>query len=165
MNITYPGLRLLNRDANMHRFAEKYELGQVLFDERPICGSFILGEVMHTGRYAILSNQIDGTENGAFNSEWAVGVLPAGAHFKVLDVYRRLGKVQITLLHLPDEHWQFFEDVSTNVDDLLVEYTRKRFDSCLDGAGAMPALTDERWHKLCTHLIGMTDLGMPFALS
>ncbi len=163
MNMTYPGLKLLNRDTSMRRVGEKYELGAVLRDEREVRGSFIGGGLAGMDRYAILSNRINVAQSGEPGWEWAMGSIDAGGYYKVLDVYRRLGKAQITLLHLPDEHWRHFLDLSTNVDDLLVEYTRRRFDQSLDMAPDS-ALGDERWRKMCIHLVGMTDLGQKFPL-
>ena len=159
MNLTYPGLQLLSRDTNFSRFLEKYRPGTLLADERPVLGSFLGGGLAGRCRYAILSNRIEPAE---WPASFAAGLAPSG-HYKVLDVYRRLGKVQITLLHLPDGHWRFFEDVSTNVDDLLIEYTRKRFDSCLEAEPAEPLL-DAHWRKTCANLIGMTDLGGMFPI-
>lgn len=163
MNMTYPGLKLMHRDTSMRKVAEKYEVGALLRDEREVCGSFIGGGLMGAHRYAILSNRIRAAEPGGPGSEWAMGTVAAGGYYKVLDVYRRLGKAQIALLHLPDEHWRHFKDLSTNVDDLLVEYARKRFDGYLASEPA-EALSDERWRKLCVHLVGMTDLGRKFPL-
>lgn len=163
MNMTYPGLKLLHRDTNMRKVNEKYEVGSLLKDEREVCGSFIGGGLMGADRYAILSNRIVAAAPGEPGSEWAMGVIPAGGYFKVLDVYRRMGKAQIALLHLPDAHWKQFENLSTNVDDLLVDYVRKRFDRYLEMEPA-EALNGERWRKMCVHLVGMTDLGQKFPL-
>ncbi|MDL2205670.1 hypothetical protein LJC33_02020 [Eubacteriales bacterium OttesenSCG-928-N13] len=158
MNLTYPGLRLLHRDTNL-RIADKYRPGMLLHQQEPTDATLLDGGMESSHRYAILSNHFLDPSDLNFGAEWALCTIDSGAHFKVLDIYRRLGKTQITLLHLPDAHWRVFEDVSTNVDDLLIDYTRKRFDECLE-APPLDALQDPGWHKRCVRPVGMTDMGV-----
>lgn len=161
VNLAYPGLRLMVRDANLRRAAEKYAQGMLLFQPEPTEGSLMMGGLADADRYAILSNNFEefpGEDDGLERC-----LIPAGAHFKVLDVYRKLGHTQIALLHLPEAHWRFFEEVETNLDDLLVDYVREHFEALLDQP-PHAAQTAPHWRKRCRHLIGMTDLGAPHPL-
>lgn len=164
MNLTYPGLRLLSRDANLRIAEGNYAPGMLLRAHGATEASLMMGGLQGMHRFAILSNNFRKVMDDERGAEWALCAIRPGAHFKVLDVYRRLGKTQITLLHLPEAHWKFFEEISTNVDDLLVEYTRKRFDACID-AEPIEALDDPEWRKRCCHPVGMTDLGQVLPLT
>ena len=158
MNLTYPGLKLLFRDANLRRVAHKYEVGMLLRQRDELDASLLGGGLLDTHRFAILSHEFVDVTQIDSEAKWARCVIAEESYFKVLDVYGKLGKTQITLLHLPQKYWQLFEDITTNVDELLIDYTRKRFDVCLNEA-PLPELADPEWRKRCCHLIGMTDLG------
>lgn len=160
MNLTYPGLRLIHRDANLRGAEAKYQKGMLLCDERPVEGTLLGGGLLGTHRIALLSNRLEPVDDQEGGAKWRLGRIRGGAHYKVLDIYRRLGKTQVTLLHLPEKHWRFFEDVETNVDDLLVEYVRKHFDKCLEDE-VLEVLTDAEWRKRSCHWVGMTDFGIP----
>lgn len=158
INLTYPGLRLLVRDANLRRAAEKYAIGMLLHQPGETEASLLCGGLCNPHRYAILSNHFLEASEPADHADPGLCSIPAGAHFKVLDVYRKKGSTQVALLHLPKAHWRFFEDVSTNLDELLVDYLRKRFDHALMQP-PYPALMDIALRKRMDHLVGMTDLG------
>lgn len=160
MNLTYPGLLLINRDTAMRHQQDSYAPGLIIYEPRELIGSALEGGVMGSHRFAILSNRIAMPE---VDSDQAPRAIAPGAHFKVLDIYRKLGYTQITLLHLPDEDWRLFQEVSTSVDDLLVEYSRKHFDASIEKAPA-EALMEADWRRIAAHLVGMTDLGMLFPL-
>lgn len=85
------------------------------------------------------------------------------SHFKVLDIYAKEGKTQVTLLHLPDEQWHLFKNMCTNLDEEVVSYTRKRFDDCLS-LPTIPELATPRWLERCAFPLGMSDEGIMFPL-
>ena len=163
MNATYPGLQMMMRDSLVRESAQRYAAGQLLRDERAVAGSFYRGGILQGRRFAIFSNRLERATAGWEGAQWAMATVKAGARYKVLDIYRRTGGMQITLLHLPEEGWAIFKGMSTNVDDLLIDYARKRFDADAEAAPAA-ALEGERWRKLCIHPVGMTDFGQAFPL-
>ncbi len=164
MNLTYPGLRLLYRDTNLRAAAAKYEAGMLLRSPVDVDASLLGGGLLAPHRYAIFSNRFLDASEQPDGADRAHCILEKTAYFKVLDMHKRLGKAQITLLHLPRAHWQFFEDVSTNVDDLLVAYARKRFDACLERE-PLAVLDVPEWRQRCCHLVGMTDLGVLYPVA
>lgn len=164
MNLTYPGLQLIYRDANLRIAGAKYEPGMLLREPGFTDASSKGGGILTTHRYAILSNRFRDMAQREQGTDWGLCVIERGAHFKVLDVHRARGKASITLLHLPEEHWRFFDEVSTNVDDLLVDYARDRFERSLD-MEPIPEINTREWRNRCCFPIGMSDLGVPYPLA
>jgi hypothetical protein len=85
------------------------------------------------------------------------------SHFKVLDIYSQKDKTQITLLHLPEKHWDFFINMKINIDDQLIDHVRKRFSECL-ATDPIPELATDVWLKRCSFPLGMDDNGNLFSL-
>ena len=75
------------------------------------------------------------------------------------------GKTQILLLHLPDDNrWKLFDNVKLNIEDQIVEDSRKRFENkCLQDA--VPELCTEEWLDRCAAPLGMDDNGNLFDLN
>ncbi len=163
MNLTYPGLKMLYRDANLGIAASKYEAGMLLRENGYLETLIQGGGILTSCRTAILSNHfIDYTQLEG-DPDPRLCIIGPDAHFKVLDVYHRLRRVQITLLHLPESHWEFFREVSTNLDELLVDYARKRFDYALT-TEPIGEINTAGWRKRLCHPVGMTDFGVPHPL-
>ena len=158
MNATYPGLQWIQRDTYVRKLEKRYAEGMLLRDDRAVFGSFLVSGLTQPHRFAIYTNRVLEAEGDEVGSGWEMGTISAGARFKVLDICRRPGRTQITLLHLPEDGWELFADVSTNVDESLIGYSRQKFDLALT-MKPLPALLDEQWRRLCSHAIGMTDFG------
>ena len=163
MNETYPGLKLMQRDLRQRRFLQSYSVGDLLNDDRAIAGTFLARAPGYDVQYAILSNRLQRPPEGLGEARWAMAMLPKGGRFKVLDIYRAQGKTQIALLHLPKHEWQVFADISTNVDELLVDYVRKSFDVRLNSP-APAEFEGEAWGRLCQYAVGFSDMGAAIPL-
>ncbi len=86
-----------------------------------------------------------------------------GSFFKVLDLFQQRGKIQIMLLHFPEENWELFKHIKISIDEEVIEYARKRFEECLD-TDPVPELAKENWLERCSFPLDMDDEGNLFSL-
>ncbi len=163
LNATFPGLLMLYRDANLASLGDLYSVGLIIRERGFTDASKRGGNLVTTHRFAILSNHYLDAASFEHGTHWGLCVLERGAYYKVLDVYHQQEKTLITLLHLPSEHWQFFKNLSTNLDDQVAETARKRFDEHLSSA-PIAELTQDDWLQRCRFPLGMNDNGVLFPL-
>lgn len=107
INLTYPGLTMLYRDA-------------------------------------ILSNHYLDAFEFEHGTNWGLCIMQKDSFFKVLDIYKKQNKTQITLLHLPDQYWKLFRNVVMDLDTELIAYVRKSFDKHITGT-PVPELAKKDW--------------------
>lgn len=163
VNITYPGITMLYRDVNLGSLETWYSKDIILREKGFTDASKHGGGMITTHRFAILSNHYSDVTKMEHGTHWGLCVMQSDSHFKVLDVYKNQGKTQITLLHLPKEGWELFKTSFNNVDEQLIEYTRKRFDICLE-LQPIPELTTDVWIDRCSFPLGVSDEGEYFPL-
>jgi hypothetical protein len=158
INITYPGVTMLYRDANLGSIAKLYKEDMIIKERAFTDASRRGGGMITTHRYVILSNCYMDASEFEKGSNWGLCIMQSGSHFKVLDVYSKQEKTQVTLLHLPEKHWEVFTNVKTNLDEQLVLYTRKRFDELLTSPPVAELATD-KWLERCSFPLGMDTKG------
>lgn len=163
INEIFPGLAMYVRDVNLNeKCAAAYQPGMILMERGFTDASARVMGMKTRHRITILSNHMADLGDVAENSGWGLFVANHGAHFKVLDVYEYQGKTQILLLHLPDdERWKLFKRVAVNLEEQLIEDSRKRFENkCTQEI--VPELDTKEWLDRCSNPIGMDDNGNPY---
>ena len=164
MNITYPGLTMLYRDVNLGDLGSLYKKGMIIQEKGFIDTSKRGGGIITTHRFAIFSKHyMDVAEYEQFTN-WGLCIIQRNSYFKIIDVYKANGKTQITLLHLPEQYWWFFENVKIGIDQQVVDFARKRLEECLV-IDPVLELTSENWLERCSFPLGMDDRGNRFPLS
>ena len=163
IDFTYPGIRLLHRDTNLGTLDSKYEVGMILREFGFVDASLHRGGMVTSHRMAILSNHYADLQAYEHGTNWGLCVLDHMSHYKVLDRYSIEGKTQIILLHLPENGWEVFDEVQTNVDAEVIEIVRTAFEKNLE-MPPVPELTSEVWLKRCAFPIGMTESGDYFPI-
>lgn len=164
MNLTYPGLQMFARDANLGSLESKYVPGLILIEKGFTDASNRVGGMMTSHRFAILSNHMADFSEFEHGTNWGLCIANRDSYFKVLDVYKFSGKTLITLLHLHNQYWQLFDHLTINIDKQLIDDTRDRFEfKC--NLPSIPELTTEVWLDRCSAPIGIDDNGNYFALN
>jgi hypothetical protein len=158
-----PGLTLLSRDVDLGELEARYTRGLVIREKGYTDASRKWGGMVTSHRFAILSRNFIDADKLGHETNWGLCILPRDSRFRVLDIYCRKGKTQITLLHLQDQS-ELPQDIMETIDKKGVAYARKRFDECL-AVPPVPELATEEWLKRCQFPLGMTDEGKFFPLT
>ncbi|MDD6385961.1 MAG: hypothetical protein PUF91_01920 [Lactobacillus delbrueckii] len=163
INSTVSGLQMFVRDVNLPKeIAGKYKTGMLIHELGYTDASHRVGGMITSHRFTILSNHMADLASFEQGTNWGLCVAQRGAHFLVLDVYEAEGHTQISLLHLPDDQWQIFEQVNFQMDS-LVSNVREIFEKNLSSA-PIPELTTADWLRRCAAPLGIADNGAPFPL-
>lgn len=163
LNMTFPGLVMLYRDANLGSLGDLYQVGMIIREKGFTDASCRGGGLVTSHRFAILSNHAFDASEHEHGTHWGLRILQRDSYFKVLDVYKQQEKTLISLLHLPAEYWQFFRNVRTNLDEQVIASARKRFDEHLSAAPIQDLAQDD-WLERCRFPLGMSDSGNLFPL-
>lgn len=159
-NQTFSGLALFYRDTNLpEELISKYTVGQILQERGFTDMTFKVGGLTTNLRYLIASAQA--TDLSAFNpvsANFGLCLLPAGAFFKVLDIYRIGDKTQIFMLDIPAAAVGFFTVGSTNIEDGIIKKARENFETNFN-APPVPELQADEWKQRTEFPVGMSDKG------
>lgn len=166
INEIFPGLAMYVRDVNLPpAFASKYEPDMIIMEPGFTDASSRVMGMVTTHRFAILSNHMADFGPYEHDTNWGLFVARRNAHFKILDIYEYQGRTQILLLHLPDDNrWKLFENVKINLEDQIIEDSRKRFEN-KSVQDPVPELAKEDWLARCASPLGMNDDGAFFDLN
>lgn len=167
LNLTYPGLAVLVRDADLtYEQAAKYEVGMIIREKAHVDASRRVMGMVTSHRYAILSNHMmePTAKELEFGANWGLRVAKPDSHFKVLGKHTYQGKTCIFLLHLPDdESWKLFINTVIDSDADLIRKCIARFEAkCLKAP--VPELAAPEWLGRCRFPIGMDNSGNFFEL-
>ena len=164
-NDVFPGLQMFVRDVDLPSVcAEKYQPGMIIKERAFTDASYRVMGMITTHRYAILSNHMHNFGPFEHGTNWGLFVAQRDSHYKVLDIYEFKGKVQIALLHLPnDEQWKMFQNVEFSIEEKVIEMARQRFENKAF-AEPMPELSTNEWLDRCRFPLGMDENGNLFDL-
>ena len=165
INEIFPGLAMYVRDVNLPpAFASKYEPDMIIMEPGFTDASSRVMGMVTTHRFSILSNHMADLGPYEHDTNWGLFVARRNAHFKILDIYEFQGRTQILLLHLPDDNrWKLFENVKINLEDQIIEDSRKRFEN-KSVQDPVPELAKKDWLARCASPLGMSDDGAFFDL-
>jgi TPR repeat protein len=164
LNWTFPGAAMYYRDAELAEdVIAQYEVGQIIRSQIFVDVSSFAGKPVKSCRYIIATNKAAAIykippvdENMA---RWTLHTINANSYFKVLDIYRRHGKTQIFLLHIPAKGIELFQKSVIRIADAdlekqFVERARASFDKKLEMPPA-PELEEEKWTARTCDPVGM----------
>lgn len=165
INEILPGLTVYVRDVNLPKELEdKYVPNTIILERGFTDASARVMGMKTTHRFAILSNHMKDFSPYEHGTNWGLFVANSNSHFLVLDKYEYHGKMQIILLHLPnDKRWKLFQNVKVNVLDNVVNDTRQRFENKCEQE-VIPELATVEWLERCSAPLGMDDYGNFFDL-
>ena len=158
VNDTYPGITMLYRDANLGDLANLYKNEMIIKEKAFVDASLRGGGIITTHRYAILSNHFMDASEFEHGTNWGLCIMQKDSYFKVIDIYKKNGKTQITLLHLLNQYWELFKNTVINLDEELIEYTRNSFNKHLKNDPVLELTTDV-WLDRCSFPLGMNHRG------
>ncbi|MCK8482319.1 hypothetical protein [Psychroserpens algicola] len=159
-NQTFGGLTLFYRDTNLSEdLISKYEIGQILLERGFTDMSFKGGGISTNCRYLIASAfGKDVSSIMPDTIEFGHTMLPSGAYFKVLDIYKVDGKSQIFLLNIPENVTEFFYKATSSVENDIVIKARESFDSKINSE-PIAELEKDEWKNRIEFPIGMSEKG------
>ena len=165
INEIFPGLTMYVRDVNLSpTLAGKYKADMIIRQPGFTDASSRVMGMVTTHRFAILSNHMADLGPFEHGTNWGLYIAKRNAHFKILDIYEYQGRTQILLLHLPDDHrWKLFENVKLNLEDQIIEDSRKRFEN-KSVQDPLPELAKEEWLARCAFPLGINNSGDFFDL-
>lgn len=160
MNDILPGLQMFVRDVDLApECIGKYRPGMLVREKAFTDASRRVRGMVTRHRYAILSNHMADLSVFEQGTNWGLCAARPDSYFKVLDLYECRGRIQILLLHLPDDHrWELMEHVELSIEKELIETSRFRFEikSALE---PLPELAADDWLNRCRLPIGMDERG------
>ncbi|HHU08207.1 MAG TPA: hypothetical protein GXZ59_07690 [Clostridiaceae bacterium] len=165
INDTLPSLTMYVRDVNLDaKIAAMYKPGMIIREPGFTDASSLNMGMITTHRYAILSNHMSDFAEFKHEKDWGLFVAERDSHFKVLDVYEFEGRIQILLLHLPDDNrWRLFEQIVIDIEEELVSTGRVHFESS-SLLAPVAALTSRDWLNRTLNPLGISDEGEIFEL-
>lgn len=137
VNQTFPGLTLYYRDADLEQpVAGMYQPGQILRNGFFLDVTNMGGGIGQNTRFLVASTKA--IPLSAINPEvkkWGLHVINVNAFFKVLDVIREGGKMQVLLLQIPEEGVELFRSAQINLEQQVITKGR---------SGSIPVGTNRR---------------------
>lgn len=147
---TYENLQLYVRDMDLSENiynTYKENIGNIIVEKAFVDCTNKIGGIIKNSRIYILSNNI--TDLSIFEKDTNFGLCVANkdSRFKILDVGTINNIHYIILLHISKDTGFFLKDLSTNVDEYLIQLCKKQTD--IDSKSApLEALTDEWYNRL-----------------
>ncbi|OWT33609.1 hypothetical protein BGI41_01485 [Methanobrevibacter sp. 87.7] len=146
------------RDLNLSKkLINKYSVGRIVQERGAVDSSYKIGKMVTNCRFAILSNHMLNLSSFEHGTNWGLFTANSNSIFKVLDIYKYKGKVQILLLHLVNDYWQKFignEVINENLVNKSREIFRESFNH-----STVPELATKEWLRRCDFPIGLDPHG------
>jgi hypothetical protein len=162
INQTFSGLMFFYRDAETDEsLISKYETGQIIIERGFVDMASKKCRFSSNLRYLIASAH---AKDFSPYADLGHAVLPPGACFKVLDIYRNGDKTQILLLEIPEipaATVKFFSRFKISLEEYIVAKARENFNTPVN-ADPLPELQMQEWHERTKSPIGMNDEGVFF---
>ena len=165
VNQTFPGLTLYYRDADLEQpVAGMYQPGQILRNGFFLDVTNMGGGIGQNTRFLVASTKA--IPLSTINPEvkkWGLHVINVNAFFKVLDVIREGGKMQVLLLQIPEEGVELFRSAQINLEQQVITKGRERFYTCWDEPPLAELQTPE-WLDRTRYPVGINARGEFFGL-
>ena len=127
-DLVFKGATFSYRDTNISSaIIAKYTKGMVIMEKGFVDSSSMGGGLPSNSnlRYLVVSSQNKSMPSMFQN--FGLCMISNGSYFKVIDVFNKENKTQITLLHIPQEAIEFFSTYTTNYEEFIVEQSRENF--------------------------------------
>jgi hypothetical protein len=131
INWTYPGAVLYYKDCDLTpSVAEKFTKYKLIRNGYFLDVSCRGGGLKFNTRFLIASSKAAKLyEINPDNERFGHFCININSYFKVLDIYKIGDKTQIFLLHIPAKGLHYFENVSSNLDEDIIQKARQSFDT------------------------------------
>lgn len=150
------------RDHNLdEKLIENYEVGEIITDPTYVDCTYKKTGINTSHRTLIVSDQMMDISEHEHGTNWGLCITVTNQTFKIIDIYKKQGKTQITLLQLNPMLIDLFEDHQTDFEKELIINTRKYFDECLE-MDVLPELDTDDWKGRCYFPIGLNEDGSLF---
>lgn len=157
INKVYPRTIHYVRDVDFNEdVINCYKVDDIIYERAFIDCTPKIGLLTKNVRYSILSSYASDFSHFEEDTNWGLHVINKNSCFKVLDVYKVDGKTLITLLHIPLEYSDLFSNIKINLDETLIEKTRKRFKECL--TCEKKEELDDKWYERLSFPIGFSKV-------
>lgn len=164
MNQIYPGLTHYVRDVDLDKkYINNYKVGNIIYEKAFVDTTCKIGKLNKTTRYSIFSNQaveLNTIADKKYQNNWGLCLIDRNSAFKILDIYEYNNKTLITLLHIPLELSELLRNVSTNLDDQIINTARSRFEKSFNDKTFIEL--DDEWYTRLKFPLGMSDEGILF---
>lgn len=166
INWTYPGATLYYKDCDLKpSIAEKFTEGKLIRNGFFLDVSARGGGIKFNTRFLIASAKAANLyEVNPDNERFGHCCLNLDSYFKVLDIYKLEGKIQIFLLHIPAKGLKYFESVTSNLDEDFIKKARQSFDNKIH-MEPISDLLEPFWLKRTNFPVGMNASDKFFPLT
>jgi len=170
VNWTLPGLTMYYRDAHLPEdVITKYKVGQIFRAGIFTDVSGFAGQLTKNSRFVIASSKAVPTYKvNPDNEKWQHHTLNVNSYFKVLDIYKKDGKTQFFLLHIPAQGVEFFRRTvlqlgGNNIEEQIIAKARQSLDTKMN-MEPVRALEENAWIERTWFPVGMKDKDQFFSL-
>lgn len=171
INWTLPGLTMYYRDSLMSNdIISKYEIGQIFRSQTFVDVSSLAGKLHKNCRFIFASSKAAPLyQLNPDTEKWKLHVINANSYFKVLDIYKKDGKTQFLLLHIPARGLDFFRNTvlqlgGNNIEKQIIEKSRLSLDQKMQ-MDVIPALEEREWNERTEFPIGLSYSKQFFTLN
>lgn len=156
INWTYPGATLYYKDCDLEpSILEKFIKDKFIRNGYFLDVSSRGGGIKFNTRFLIASSKAAELYTvNPDNERFGHCCININSYFKILDVYQLEGKTQIFLLHIPANGLNYFESVSSNLDEEFIKKARQSFDNKIH-MEPISDLLDPFWIERTNFPVGM----------
>lgn len=170
INWTLPGLTMYYRDSQLpNDIISKYEVGQIFRSQTFVDVSSIAGKLQKNCRFIFASAKAAPLyQLNPDTEKWRLHVINANSYFKVLDIYKKDGKTQFLLLHIPARGIDFFRNTvlqlgGNDIETQIIEKSRLSLDQKMQ-MNVIPELEEKEWNERTEFPIGLNSSNQFFSL-
>lgn len=170
VNWTLSGLTMYYRDCELPAdVIAKYEVGQIFRSQTFVDVSSFAGKLTKNCRYIFATNKAAPLyQVNPATEKWKLHTINANSYFKVLDIYKKDGKTQLFLLHIPAKGIDFFRNTvlrlaGNNVEEQIIQKSRISLDQKMQ-MEPVAALEEHEWVQRISFPIGLDNKNEFFSL-
>jgi hypothetical protein len=170
VNWTLSGLTMYYRDSELSTdILSKYEVGQIFRSQTFVDVSSFAGRLTKNCRFIFASTKAAPLfQVNPSTEKWGLHTINANSYFKILDIYKKDGRTQIFLLHIPAKGIDFFRNTvlrlgGNNFEEQIIEKSRISLDQKMQ-MNIIPALEEKEWIDRTDFPIGLNNENQFFPL-
>jgi hypothetical protein len=163
INWTLSGLTMYYRDSELPtEIISKYEVGQIFRSQTFVDVSSFAGQLTKNCRFIFASTKAAPLfQVNPSTEKWGLHTINANSYFKVLDIYKKDGRIQFFLLHIPAKGIDFFRNTvlrlsGNNFEEQIIEKSRISLDQKMQ-MSIIPALEEKEWIDRTDFPIGLNN--------
>ena len=161
VNWTLSGLTMYYRDTQLpNEIIEKYKVGQIFRSQTFVDVSSFAGKLTKNCRFIFATSKAAPLyQINPDTEKWKLHTINANSYFKILDIYRKYGKIQFFLLHIPAKCIDFFRNTvlvvgGENLEEQIIKKSRISLDNKME-MGICPELEEPEWIDRTSFPIGL----------